>query len=219
MTMEARGKSIRLVEWLAAQVDGIHLGGDVRSRTAAVCFGVAQEHHAAMVTLLVLKQPLYASVFALARPLFEAYVRGMWLAQCATDEQVERYHEGKIPDTVSLITALEKLQGGGDVSNLRKIYERSWRAMSGMTHAGAEHFSKWSDGQVLEPAYTDDDIGRILDFAARIGVLSTAGLATLSNDGELWRRVLAEGRPLMPPGYDAPPADGEAGTPLPGAQG
>lgn len=214
MTMEARGKSMRLVEWLAMQVGGIHLDSDIRTRTAAVCFGVAQEHHAAMVTLLILKQPMYASVFALARPLFEAYVRGMWLALCATDEQVDRYLEGKIPDAASLITALEKQQGGSYVSNLRKIYKSSWRSMSGMTHAGAEHLSKWSNGQVLEPAYTDDDIGRILDFAARVGVLATAGLALLAKkeDVNLWRRVLDDSVPLMPPRYDAPPSDGQAET-------
>ena len=204
MTIEARGQSMRLVEWLAAQVSGIRMGGNVRTRTAAVCFGVAQEHHAAMVTLVILKQPLYASAFALARPLFEAYLRGMWLAHCASDDQVDRYHQGRIPDTASLIAALEKLQGDGEVSNIRRLYERSWRAMSGMTHTGAEHFEKWSDGEVLEPDYTDDDVGRILDFAARIGVLSTAGLAMLSSEELLWRRILEDARPLMPPRYDAP---------------
>lgn len=218
MTLDARAMSMRLVEWLAAQVGGVRLGGDIRTRTAAVCFGVAQEHHAAIVTLLILVQPLHASAFALARPLFEAYVRGMWLAHCASDEQVERYHQGKIPDMASLIAALGKLRGGEEMSNLRRIYERNWRSMSGMTHAGAEHFEKWRDDQVLEPAYTDDDIGRILDFAARIGLLTTAGLALLSHDNGLWKRVLEEGRLRMPPRYEAPKDQGNEAPPSTGPQ-
>jgi hypothetical protein len=195
---------MQLVEWLARQVGGVRLGGDLRTRVAAICFGVAQEHHAAIVTLLALVTPLSSSAFALGRPQFEAYVRGMWLAHCATDEQVEGYLQGKVPDMASLIAAIEKLQGDGEVSSLRTIYRRSWRAMSGMTHTGAEHFERWGDGEVLEPAFTYDDIGRILDFAARIGVLSTAGIALLSHDADLWRRLLAESRALMPPRFDAP---------------
>lgn len=196
---------MQLVEWLARQVGGIKLGGDLRTRAAAVCFGVAQEHHAAIVTLLALATPLSSSAFALGRPQFEAYVRGMWLAHCATDAQIEGYLQGKnLPDMATLIAALEKLQGDGEVSSLRTIYKRSWGAMSGMTHTGAEHFDKWSDGEVLEPAYTADDIGRFLDFAARVGVLSTAGLALLSHDADLWRRLLAESRAFMPPRFEAP---------------
>lgn len=130
-------------------------------------------------------------------------MRSMWLAHCATDLQIKRYVEGKIPDMASLILAIDKLGGDEGVSNLNKVYRRSWCAMSGMTHTGAEHSDKWSEGEVLEPAYTSDDIGRILDFAARIGVLSTAGLAHLSKDAELWRRLLDEARPLLPPRFDA----------------
>jgi hypothetical protein len=203
MAEESLGKSMQLVEWLARQVGGLHLGGDLRTRVVAICFGIAQDHHAAIVTLLALATPLSSSAFALVRPQFEAYVRGMWLAHCATDEQVEGYLHGKIPDMASLIAALEKLQGDGEVSSLRTIYRRSWRPMSGMTLTGAEHFERWSDGEVLEPAFRSDDIGRILDFAARIGVLSTAGIALLSHDADLWRRLLDESRELMPPRFDA----------------
>ena len=109
----------------------------------------------------------------LARPLFEGYLRGMWLAHFVTDDQVDRYHEGKIPDTASLIAALDKGLPEGEVSNLSILYKRNWKAMCGMTHAGAEHFGKWNQDGVLEPAFTEDDIGRILDFAALVSVQSS----------------------------------------------
>lgn len=86
-------------------------------------------------------------------------------------------------------------------ANLRKIYDRYWKTMSGFTHTGAEHSHNWSDGEVLEPSYTQDDAGRILDFAARLGVLSIAGLAQISTEPDLWKRVLEEARPLMPQRY------------------
>ena len=133
MSIASLGISKQLVEWLAHQIGGARLRGDLRTRAAAICFGVAQEHHAALVTLLALATPLSSSAFALGRPLFEAYVRGMWLAHCATDDQIDGYLQGKIPDTASLISGIEKVQGDGQVSNLRMIYRRSWGSMSGMT--------------------------------------------------------------------------------------
>lgn len=203
MSQESIVTSMKLVEWLASKVGGLKMRSDGRALTAAVCFGVAQEHHVAMVSLCTLKQPLHASVFALARPLFEGYLRGMWLAHFATDDQVDSYHEGKIPDTASLIAALDKGLPEGQVSNLSILYKRNWKAMCGMTHAGAEHFGKWNQDGVLEPAFTEDDVGRILDFAARIGVLTIAGVATLSDQPDLWREVLQESKARMPPRYEA----------------
>ena len=204
MAEESLRKSVVLAEWLSRQIAGTRLAGDVRTRAAAVCFGVALEHHAAIVTLLRLAMPLYSSVFALGRPLFEAYVRAMWISLCATDKQIESYLQGRIPDMASLIAALQKLQGGNEISSLRKIYDTSWRAMSGLTHTGAEHLERWGTGEVLEPDFQPDDVARILDFSARIGTLSTMGIAMLSKDDpELWKRVREESRQLMPPRYDA----------------
>jgi hypothetical protein len=121
----------------------------------------------------------------------------MWLAHCATDAQVEAYLKGKIPDMLSLIVAIEKLKGTGEVSNLCTIYKRR------VTHTGVEHFDRWSDGEVLEPTNTADDICRFLDFASRFGVMAAAGLALLAQDADLWRRLLVESLALMPPRFDA----------------
>ena len=56
------------------------------------CFGIAQEHHHAII--LLLEKGLCASAFALVRPAFEAYVRGEWLALCADEEGVSRFLNG-----------------------------------------------------------------------------------------------------------------------------
>jgi hypothetical protein len=53
-------------------VGGLKLDGELRTRAAAVYFGVAQEHNAAIVTLHALARPLSSSAFALGRPQFEA---------------------------------------------------------------------------------------------------------------------------------------------------
>ena len=47
---------------------------------------VAQDHHCAIV--LLLQEGLCASAFALLRLEFEAYLRGAWLAHCASEDAV-----------------------------------------------------------------------------------------------------------------------------------
>lgn len=42
-----------------------------------------------------LEKHLYASSYALMRIAFDAYVRGMWLANCATEEQVQKFLKGE----------------------------------------------------------------------------------------------------------------------------
>jgi hypothetical protein len=113
-----------------------------------------------------------------------------------------RYLEGKIPDMSSLIAGLEKVPDDGEASNLRAIYKRSWRAMSGLTHGGAEHFDYWSDGGVLEPAHTAGDVGRFLDFAARIGVVTAISLVDMSGDTALCERLMAGSLSRMPQRFD-----------------
>jgi hypothetical protein len=58
-----------------------------RVRAAAASFGIARDHHGSIVHLM--KWSLHSSSFALLRGLFEAYVRGLWLRHCATEQQID----------------------------------------------------------------------------------------------------------------------------------
>jgi hypothetical protein len=190
--------------WLDEQVAGVTLPGERRVRMAAICFGVAQEHHAAIVALLGAEPALPSSAFALGRPLFEAYVRGTWLAHCASDDDLEEFWRGETPGMPKLLTAIEQFQDDDEPKRLREIYNSSWSSMCGLTHGGSEHHLRWSSGSVLEPAYSTEDLSRLLNFSCRLGLVSVAGLAQLSKDGaDLCRRILENGRLKMPPRFGA----------------
>ena len=66
-----------------------------KNRAAAASFGIALDHHAAIVFLM--KNTFYSSSFALLRSLFEAYLRGLWLKHCASDKQVSTFFRGGEP--------------------------------------------------------------------------------------------------------------------------
>ena len=65
---------------------------DDRSRLSLGLLQLVQEHHASIVILIQHQQ--YGSAFALLRPLYEAYVRGVWLAQVASDREFSREIKG-----------------------------------------------------------------------------------------------------------------------------
>ena len=94
-----------LVEWLRQAVHEQPLLASNRSRASAGCFGVAQEHHHAIV--LLAHHRLYAPSFSLLRVEFEAYVRGVWLSldACASDSEVEGFLTGDEPPRISDLLA------------------------------------------------------------------------------------------------------------------
>ena len=111
MTTAARIESaVQHVEWLRLALHEKELKASWKVRAAVGSLGIAQEHHHS--TVLLIENRLYASAFALMRVAFESYVRGMWLALCATEAQAEEFLEGDEPPKLRYLLAdLEKIEG------------------------------------------------------------------------------------------------------------
>ena len=85
----------QFVDTLSRLVSGTKLAinDGNRTRAAAALFGIAQDHHHAIVFLL--KHTFYSSSTALLRSVFEAYLRGLWLKHCASDADFQKFMNGK----------------------------------------------------------------------------------------------------------------------------
>ena len=186
----ARGHN--LAAWIDHQAQDLPLPGSVRSRLAATCFLVAQEHHQAILLLLSQAYPLHAPAFALVRPVFDTYLRGVWLAHCATDAWLERFAHGDNPPTMpTMISAIEQTPGfcSGQMSD---IYTRSWSAMCAYTHTGSQQILRWNTSDAIQPNYSDDEVDEVISFTGTLVLLSTLGLAAIAANGSLAERVLAK---------------------------
>ena len=151
---------------------------------------VAQEHHHSIVFLI--ENHLYGSAFALVRIAFEAYVRGEWLALCATDATVEDFLAGQEPPKIDkLLAELERTPAFSE-NVLSTIKVKSWRTLCDYTHTGGTHVRRWNTADAIEPNYHAGEIREVLSFAEVIGSLSVLGLATLAGDEELALRVLEQ---------------------------
>jgi hypothetical protein len=82
-------RSKESILWVQQQVDGLTLAEPCkRSHVSAACLINSIEH--GMAILVLVDEGLYGSALALVRLQFEAYVRGTWLAQSASDNEVDK---------------------------------------------------------------------------------------------------------------------------------
>ena len=175
-------------EWLRLAVHEKSLPANNRVRAAGSCLGIAQDHHHAIIVLL--DSRLYASCFALLRVAFEAYVRGEWLALCATDDQVRKFLKGgKPPEIDELLGALARKDAFKE-GRLSLIKKRNWKALCGYTHTGGIHVQRWNTSDGIEAHYSVAELLEVLRFADIIATLAVLGVLFLADDVETSEKLL-----------------------------
>lgn len=191
-TYRLEQSAVDYLNWLGHSISGCVMPGFLRVRVAASCLAIAQDHHHAIVALL--DRGLLASAFALLRCEFEAYVRGEWLAICATDKEVDNFaNDGRPPELSKLIVELESTEAFSE-RVLTTIKAKSWDAMCAYTHTGGLHVQRWGVDNVIEPNYEAAEIKEALSFAEIFGALAVVGIASLANDEATAEAVLAKVR-------------------------
>lgn len=183
-------RASRLADLLSAKLHEQPIPANLRNRIAGACFAIALEHQRAVVILFEINPPLNSSAFALVRPVFESYLRGMWLSHCATDAQLDAFSkDAKLPDTASLVNAVEKA-GEFDGKQLSGVYKKHWSSFSSYTHTGALQVQRWNTSEAIEPSFTDEEISEVLEFTAALALLSAVSVAALANNEVLAQELL-----------------------------
>ena len=171
-----------IAEWLHTKIDGVAISNDEKTRAAAGCFDTALEHQVAISILI--ENMLYGSAFALARSVFEAYIRGMWLAKCATDKEVKDFLSNKFDRKFyELIADIEKLDGYSN-GVLSKAKKAGWSILNGFTHTGSEQVLRRNTENYIEPDYTPEDINEIVSFVNSISLLAGLEITFLSKENK-----------------------------------
>jgi hypothetical protein len=154
-----------------------------RNRAAAACYGIAQDHHHAIV--LLIRAERFASALALLRLTFEAYIRGAWLDTCSTDEQSQKFLLGSEPPRISrMLAELEATErfSDGVLSSMKKQH---WDAMCDFTHSGGLHAQRWNTAESVEPSYDREELEQALRYAEHLGGLAAIGTALLADRQDL----------------------------------
>lgn len=195
-TTQRLAQGHELAAWIEHQVHELPLEGSLRVRFAGTCFLVAQEHHQAILLLLSQAHPMHAPAFALVRPVFEAYLRGVWFAHCATDENLKGFAKGDSPPKMpKMLEAIEKAPEFNS-GQLSTIYASSWSAMCAYTHTGSQQVLRWNTSDAIQQNYPDADVNEALSFTGALALLSTIGLAAIAANVALAERALAKAEEL-----------------------
>jgi hypothetical protein len=160
------------------EIDGIEFEATDRNRVSGALFDVAHDHAKAIVVLL--ENRIYASVYALARPLFESFVRAAWIQHCACEDEISHVIEkdefklnfGQMLDAVEQKQEWEK--------TLMQVKKSVWKSMHSYTHGGIQLISRRLRDGAIEHNLDEQEIVGLLQLVALISFLSFAEIARMS---------------------------------------
>jgi len=179
-----------LVDWMGATTADLPFPSTDRFKAAATCFAIVQEHHDSIVVLA--EHRLFATCFALVRVAFDAYVRGVWLSLCASEEWVRRFIALEDPpNMVDLLKAIEKHPDFED-GHLSRYKAAAYKALCDLTHTGGRQVRQWDKGNAIEPDYRVEEILEAIHVSQSFAMLSVLGVITLVDDTDIALAAIAE---------------------------
>lgn len=162
---------------IASKLQEKKLKNDLRSKLAAACFAVSQQHYNSILLLLSRNPPLQATAFALFRPLVESCIRGLWLSHVASDAEVDEYlSSGTKLDMASMLRKLDSALG---LSSHQSIY-KNWSALSAYTHTGELQVQRWLKTNDIEPNYTESEVSELIKVSGLIAGLAYRAVLAIS---------------------------------------
>lgn len=183
MTTSLVDKAYKLHCWIMANLDGLEISKNRRILLSASCLDIVIEHHIGICTLL--KSKLNGSAFALVRPLFEAFVRGVWLRRCATEVEIDRYSSDRPTKGFNkLIAEVEELEAFQD-SMLSGLKANAWKAMNSYTHGGIQQAGRRLNASCIEPNYSDEAIVEVIKLSGSFALLAFQQIAIEAGKNEL----------------------------------
>ena len=172
----------KLLAKIDRELDGLSFDSKDRNNLSAALFDVAIEHSKAIVVLF--ENSLNASSYALARPMFESFVRAAWIQHCACDEQITNLIKNdKFPLYFGkMLESVEKERNWvGTLSNAKKT---ALRNMHSYTHGGMQIVARrFKDGNLFH-AIDKEEIDGVIKFVALLAFLSFNEIALITKTSD-----------------------------------
>lgn len=165
--------------WLHDRTNDRNISGGVRERTAGSILQHSLDLDDAILVLLEAQLPGPAQT--LARPLFEGYVRGVWLLNFASDKEIEKFNNGKCPDFYIILDAIgkDRISGGAWIHANKNA---NWKSFHGLTHGGCEHVKLRNTQEAIEPNYPEPELEALIQLGIEVRIRIGAALLALMND-------------------------------------
>jgi len=173
----------KLGTWIHEHTDGVEYVNDRRITTATGLALFQQSQDIGDAIIILIESNLPGPALALARPLHETYVRGVWLLNCASDDELDKFLTGKCPKFPELLKAIgDYPETGGKW--IHAITDSNIKAFHDLTHGGVEHILRRVSMNSIEPNYPEEELIRLVQIEIEIRIAIGANLLALSNDLE-----------------------------------
>ncbi|EMV9370594.1 DUF6988 family protein [Vibrio parahaemolyticus] len=176
-------KSKELSNWIAVKVDDGEFICDGVNSISAALLNIAIEHHQSVIVLV--ERKLYSSAFALARSMFESTIRGLWINNCANEQDVdEMLSKDRFKNFGQLICELEAMNcySSGVLSRTKKSV---WALFNSFTHSGYQQISRQFSGNEIISNFSSDEVNSLLSHTGALALLATIEIASIMNNEPL----------------------------------
>jgi uncharacterized protein DUF6988 len=142
--------------------------GGIKTRVLAGYVDIALEHHAAI--WLLMERKLTGSALALVRPVFDCWIRALWINAIADEQQIEQAgnDELKFPPMRQMYDAIKPVYSQSDtredIDKLFQYVERLWRILSSYTHSGGRQLARRFTGDQVKPNYTELELAQAFNL-------------------------------------------------------
>jgi len=163
---DTRNELRAVVGWISERTGAMPLPQDRRARMATGCLDMAIEHQAGIAVLA--ERALWGPIYALLNEMFDAFVRGVWLARCASETELESFELAGLRRKPfrDMVDEVERALGHSR-GILSKLRTSSWAMFPDFTHAGFASYPAAEREQALR-------------LATALGLLAATELAWLS---------------------------------------
>lgn len=171
-------------------LDEIQVVG-LRLRISSTCHRISIEHQ--MAILLLAEQNIMVSAKALLRPQFDAFARGVWFRECATDLEIQAFldkgEESRIPPKYGILfKGLDSVARYGD-SFFSRFYREHLPDFHDFTHGGLHQIAAFNSADSIESNFSPEDVLGTLRTSATLGLLACNELAGNCQRDDLARQV------------------------------
>jgi hypothetical protein len=166
-------------------------------RVAVALLHLSLEHQTGIHSLVNLG--VIGSAFALFRPQFETYGRGVWYHRCATDAQVSLFIAGEQPPKINvLIEEIEKLEAF-DEKLLSSTKRQIWHNLNDFTHGGTTQVKARCTMDEITQNYREEHIANLLIASASWALVAGVALAAAAGTEALAQQLYSTFRGIYGP--------------------
>ena len=175
---ESLQKAKEISNWLHGKVNNISVSNDKRTVIALALLQQTLDVTDGIVILL--ENNLPGPAWALARPMHEGYIRGIWLLEHASEESVERFEAGICPKIPKLLKEIGiDPDTGGEF--IKAMTDLNLSSFHDLTHGGMKHVIRRTTESAIKPNYSEEEILNLIKVRNQYSMLITCFILFVSN--------------------------------------